>query len=169
MQICTRCILPETFPGITFNEAGVCNHCQRFETFFATEKQKLKYQLKLAGMIETSGDRIPQILMAYSGGKDSTYTMWLLKQKYGASIKAFTFDNGFISPMATENIKRVCDRLDIEHFNVTYSQDMLDKLFRYGAENDMYPMKTMERASTICTICSGFFKSAAMMKGRIQA
>ena len=27
MQRCVKCILPETYPGITFNEEGICNHC----------------------------------------------------------------------------------------------------------------------------------------------
>ncbi len=28
---CTRCILPETFPGIEFNDQGVCNYCESYE------------------------------------------------------------------------------------------------------------------------------------------
>ena len=28
MKLCTRCVLPETFPGIKFDEHGVCNHCR---------------------------------------------------------------------------------------------------------------------------------------------
>ena len=163
-KLCTRCILPETYPGITFDEnGGVCNHCQKFESFSATPTQRIEYQIKLATMLSDYSHRDYQILMAYSGGKDSTYTMKLFKQKYGAKILAFTFDNGFISPQADDNIKRVCDRLNIEHLVVKYDQEMMNEIFRHAATNDMYPMKTMEIASSICTVCSGFFKSVAMM------
>jgi len=31
MRRCTTCILPETFPGITFNAEGVCNYCLHYE------------------------------------------------------------------------------------------------------------------------------------------
>ena len=27
MKRCTKCILPENYPGITFNNQGICNHC----------------------------------------------------------------------------------------------------------------------------------------------
>jgi len=161
-QVCTKCVLPASFPGISFNEDGVCNHCLKFESFAATDAQKLEYQQKLFNLFYEYRKRDTQVLMAYSGGKDSTYTMQVLKEKYAARIRAFTFDNGFISPQANDNIARVCEALDVEHMVIQYEQDVLDELFRFAAENDMYNMKTMERASTICTLCSGFFKSVAM-------
>ncbi len=164
MQVCTKCVLPETFPGIHFDDDGVCNHCKQFESFTATDEQRVQYQNKLMTMVDTYKDRPTQVLMAYSGGKDSTYTMWLMKEKYGADVIAFTFDNGFISDQAYTNINNVCSALDIEHVIVQYEQEMLNELFRHASttEGSMYPMKTMERASSICTICSGFFKAAAM-------
>lgn len=163
MHICTKCVLPDTFPGTTFNDDGVCNHCQNFTSFAATAEQREEYQQKLRDLLEANSSASPQALVAYSGGKDSTYTLWLLKKKYGADVSAFTFDNGFISPQATKNIKSVCSNLDVPHKSFTRPKEVLHQLFRHGANtSDMFPMKTMERASTICTICSGFFKSLAL-------
>ena len=31
MKYCTKCVMPDTRPGITFNEAGVCSACQSYE------------------------------------------------------------------------------------------------------------------------------------------
>ncbi len=31
-QICTRCVMDTTDPGIEFDENGVCNHCKEYET-----------------------------------------------------------------------------------------------------------------------------------------
>lgn len=31
MKYCTKCVMPSTRPGITFNEEGVCSACQAFE------------------------------------------------------------------------------------------------------------------------------------------
>lgn len=163
-KICTKCVLPSTFPGISFNEEGVCNHCQRFEMFKATAAEKAEHMLRLHMLVQQSknaGNDV-DVLMAYSGGKDSTYSMRLLVEKYGARVHAFTFDNGFISPQAIRNIKTVCDNLGVKSVIVDYPTEMLNKVFRYGAEHDMYPKQTMLRASTICTICSGFFKSIGM-------
>lgn len=162
-KLCTKCVLPSTFPGISFNDEGVCNHCQKFETFKTTPAERAEYKLRLQMLVHKSqaaGNDV-DVLMAYSGGKDSTYSMRLLVEKYGARVRAFTFDNGFISPQAIRNIQTVCDNLGVESLIVEYDSNMLNKLFRYGAENEMYPQQTMLRASTICTICSGFFKSIA--------
>ena len=160
--ICKKCVLPNTFPGITFNEEGVCNHCQKFESFAATPEQKAEHRQKLIDLLGSYKDRDYQVMVAYSGGKDSTYTLHLFKNVYKAKVVAFTFDNGFLSPQAEKNIKLVCSRLGVDHMTVHNDQDVLNKMFVAGSTEDLYPMKTMERASTICTICSGFFKSVAM-------
>ena len=31
MKRCERCIMPETVPGITFNDEGICNYCLDYE------------------------------------------------------------------------------------------------------------------------------------------
>lgn len=31
MKYCTKCVMPDTRPGITFNEEGVCSACQSYE------------------------------------------------------------------------------------------------------------------------------------------
>jgi hypothetical protein len=165
MKTCSKCVLPDTFPGISFNEEGVCNHCQRFESFSATAEEKLEYQVNLDLACNRYALSMPygtHILMAYSGGKDSTYSLRLFVEKYGANVLAFTFDNGFISHQAWENIKTVCDALGVRHLIIRHPQDMIDNLIRHATDNEMYSEKTMERASTICTMCSGFFKSAAI-------
>jgi len=39
------------------------------------------------------------IVVAYSGGKDSTFILDLLKSVYKLHILALTFDHGFVPPM----------------------------------------------------------------------
>ena len=49
--------------------------------------------------------------MAYSGGKDSSYTLKLLRERYDLKILAFTLDNHFVSPVAWKNIDAITDIL----------------------------------------------------------
>ena len=30
MRYCKKCVMPDTRPGITFNEAGICSGCQSY-------------------------------------------------------------------------------------------------------------------------------------------
>src|SRR3972149_5151463 len=98
MKICTNCVLPETFPGISFDSRGVCNFCQEFKGKEHLEKEKEKYLQKFQELLGRFKDSSSyDALMAYSGGKDSTYTLSLLKENYALTAFALTFDNGFLS------------------------------------------------------------------------
>lgn len=46
MRRCNRCILPETFPGIEFDEYGVCNYCRTYEPVKVFGEEKLKERLE---------------------------------------------------------------------------------------------------------------------------
>lgn len=159
MKICIDCILPETFPGVSFNDDGLCNHCQDFKGVAAVEEQKKEYEGRFVSLIkERKGKGTYACLMCYSGGKDSTYTLDLLKNRYGLSILAVTFDNGFISPVAMENMRRVVENIGADHIIFKVRFDLLKKIFSTAAKTELYPKKTLERASTICTSCISFVK-----------
>jgi len=71
MKLCTRCILPETFPNITFDPNGVCNYCHQEESALAKRETKTaEYRRKLDDLIKTVRDKAPNYdaIMAYSGG-----------------------------------------------------------------------------------------------------
>ena len=44
------------------------------------------------------GRKNDHCLLGFSGGKDSSYTLWQLRERYGLRVLAVTLDNGFISP-----------------------------------------------------------------------
>ena len=160
MKLCSRCILPETFPGITFDKEGVCNHCRNYRGEKATTALKQKYEQKFCDLLRN--ERKPSsydILVAYSGGKDSTYTLDVLVNRYQLRILALTFDNGFISPRAEENIRTVCGNLGADLLIVRPNPSMLHAIFSTAAQKELYSMKTLERASTICTSCIGLIKN----------
>lgn len=178
MKICINCILPETFPGIGFNAEGLCNHCQKFDGKALTlAENKKKYKQKFLDLlIKLTQISNPQpsnlnpppptrsydILMAYSGGKDSTYTMFLLKKKYKLRVLAVSFDNGFLSETSVSNIKEVTDRLGIDHILFKPKWGLLKKVFSAAVEQELYSKKTLERASTICTSCIGLVKAVCL-------
>ena len=125
MKICKTCVLPSTFPGVKFNADGICNYCQNFKGIEAIERQREHYRQKFEALISNhmaaknanTSTQNPKpstlgtydVLVAYSGGKDSTFTLDLLKNHYDLRILALTFDHGFVSPYTLENIKRVVE------------------------------------------------------------
>ncbi len=166
MKICNNCILPEAFPGIHFNEQGTCNYCQKFqgkEDKLVQDKKEYEYRFnQLLKDLGSDTRRSYDVLMAYSGGKDSTYTMYLLRKKYNLRVLALSFDNGFISETSIQNIKDVTDRLGIDHILFKPKWSILKSIFTFASENELFSRKTLERASTICTSCIGLVKSLCL-------
>jgi glucosamine--fructose-6-phosphate aminotransferase (isomerizing) len=111
MKRCTRCILPETFPGITFDEEGVCNYCRDYTKVSVLGEEELKRELsKYKGKGEDYDCLVP-----ISGGRDSSFTLYQIVEKYEMRSLATTVDSGAITPEGYHNIEKVTKALDVEH------------------------------------------------------
>lgn len=164
MKYCARCVLPETFPGIRLDEEGVCQYCRGMVAPERWAAQKARLRARLEALVE---DIRPQpgyhALMAWSGGKDSTYTLWLLREHYGLRVLAFTLDNGFTSPAALKNIRVVAENLGVDHIMVKPRFDLLREIFVTCAQHDgIFPPRALERASSICNACMGLAKGIGL-------
>ncbi len=162
-QLCTNCLLPSTFPGVSFDDNGVCNHCRRYRGKQAVDKQKKKYEDKFLKLIEEKRKVSDyDVIVAYSGGKDSTYTLDLLVNRYKLRVLAATLDNSFVSPRALQNIGIVCGNLGVDNLLVRPDYHMLRKIFSTAARQELFSAKTLERASSICTSCITFVKGMVL-------
>lgn len=156
MQICSKCLLSDNIPSVRIGDDGLCNYCsaprekQRDYPETDSEFEAILYKYK---------DRRYQVVMAYSGGKDSTYTIKLMKEKYKASILAITFNNGFISDTRLKNINTVTDFLGIDSIIVKYPADKMLSAFRLACGGGIFPAPSLERASSICNLCITFIKN----------
>jgi hypothetical protein len=100
------------------------------------------------------------VLLAYSGGKDSTYTLYVLRKKYNVSVLAVTFDNGFLTEQCRKNIHEVTANLGVDNITVKPAFSNLARTFNLAGSQEIFPKKSMERASSICTACIGLVKSS---------
>jgi len=164
MRRCSRCILPECFPGVSFHQQGECNHCITYEDNLQKwQESKQRFKERFLWLLDTvPRDGHYDCLIAYSGGKDSSYTLKVMVEKYGCKVLAFTFDNGFLPEVAHQNIRRVVEGAGVDHLLVKPDFTLLRKIFVEAAGGELYARKTVERASTICTSCIAFVKFASL-------
>lgn len=133
MEVCSRCILPETFPGIEFDKDGVCNICRQFErenptaSGFFTDEQDLKAVLD--GWKDKS--RKYDVLVPASGGVDSSFTLVKLVETYGLRPLVYHNDHGFENATATENVRKLCRALDVDLIFWQYDAPYMKKLWKY--------------------------------------
>ncbi len=119
LKRCTRCLLPETFPFIEFDEKGVCNFCHHYKP-----KNKSGSLDELRELVEPFRDLQgkPDCIVPFSGGRDSTYSLHIVKKVLDLHPIAFTYDWGMVTDLARRNIARVCGKLGVE--NIIVSADI---------------------------------------------
>ena len=111
LRRCTKCILPESYPFMNFDEHGVCHYCRNWR------KITVKGEQALRDFVEPyrSKDGSPDVIVAFSGGRDSAYGLHYVKQELGMNPVAFTYDWGMVTDLARRNQARICGKLGVEH------------------------------------------------------
>ena len=107
LKRCKRCLLPETHETLVLDEEGICNVCRGQEVKANINWGERLNQLDT--LIEQYRGRYRyDCLIPFSGGKDSTWTLYYLMNRYpGLNPLVVRFNHGFLRP----NLKRNCDRV----------------------------------------------------------
>jgi len=121
LRRCTKCILPETFPGIRFDEHGICNYCRDYKKIQVRGKEALE---ELVAPYRSNSDE-PDCLVGFSGGRDSSYMLHYVKKVLKMNPIAFTYDWGMVTDLARRNQARICGKLGVEQ--VIISADIAKK------------------------------------------
>jgi glutamine---fructose-6-phosphate transaminase (isomerizing) len=111
LRRCSKCALPETFPYIYFDHDGVCNYCHTYEPIEVLDDAEVFQMLEK----HRRTDDEPDSIVAFSGGRDSSYGLHLMVEKYGMRPMAYTYDWGMVTDLARRNQARMCGKLGIEH------------------------------------------------------
>lgn len=133
---CTRCIIPDSYPGITF-ENGLCTFCRRHDLSPHVRRDFLGEE-KLRELILSRKSDGHHCIVPLSGGKDSSYILLHLSKKIGLKPLAVHFDSGFIEEQTKNNIEKLCNALSVELVIVkasNYRKMMLQesmKMAQYG-------------------------------------
>ena len=114
LRRCSRCLLPETFPFIRFDGAGVCQFCLQHKPLALRGSDALK---QLADRARSANGQ-QDCLVPISGGRDSCYGLHYVKKELGLNPVAYTYDWGFVTDLARRNTSRMCGALNVEHILV---------------------------------------------------
>ncbi len=109
-------------PDITFDESGVCNYYYEYQAAAKTDvlteqagKDKLN---ELVQRIRKDGQGSKyDCLIGLSGGVDSTYVAYLVKQ-LGLRPLAVHLDNGWNSELAVKNVENIITRLGFDLYTL---------------------------------------------------
>ncbi len=143
---CRHCILPASLPSIRLDDNGVCGLCADYQKrrdgdrdSGSRKKREFEALIERARRLRRPYD----CLIPLSGGKDSTYALYLCDRVYGLKCLCVTFDNGFLSPHAIANIRNAIRSSRADHMMITVNRPtmiMLYKLF-------------LKKTGTFCPAC----------------
>ena len=134
LKICTRCIFDESVGGIYFDDNGVCNYChlvERLKDEYGTgsEKGRIEFE-RIVDKIKKDGrGKKYDIAVGVSGGTDSSYMLHLAKQ-YGLRPLAVHYDNTWNTAIATENIRKVTSKLNVDLYTHVCDNKESDDIFK---------------------------------------
>mgnify|MGYP000031693973 CR=1 FL=1 len=118
-QVCTRCVMDTTDAAISFDAAGVCDHCRTFDSQILPDWQpsdthSAELEASIEAIRKAGHGRDFDCIIGMSGGIDSSYLTYLAKERFGLRPLVFHVDAGWNSQIAVNNIERIIDGLGLD-------------------------------------------------------
>ena len=114
LRRCKRCVLPHTFPYISFDTDGVCNYCNNYVV--RNQPKPIDDLKALLEPYRRNGQ--PDCIIPFSGGRDSCYTLHLAVEKLGLRPATYTYDWAMVTDLARRNISRMCGEMGVDNIIV---------------------------------------------------
>ncbi|NCY20335.1 N-acetyl sugar amidotransferase [bacterium] len=137
LKHCNACNLPETYETLEFDEKGTCNICtqKKFKDEIVDWPDRKKQLDRLIEMHQGKYDY--DCLIPFSGGKDSTYTLYFLIKEYKLKPLVVQFNHGFMRRGLLQNNERTFKKLGVDVLSFTpnwhvVKRLMLESLVRKG-------------------------------------
>ncbi|MDG1689720.1 MAG: hypothetical protein P8I02_02935, partial [Flavobacteriales bacterium] len=116
LKRCSKCVLPQTFPFISFDKSGVCNYCNNYLKLELKGRNDFS---KLLKKFRSNNKNKHDCLVPLSGGRDSSYTLHYLKKELELNPIAFSYDWGMLTNLARRNQSLMCGELGVEHILIS--------------------------------------------------
>ena len=128
LKRCSKCTLPETHETIFFDKEGVCNICHQHEykkehIDWAKKKEEFRVLLE-----KYRGKYAYDCIVPFSGGKDSTFTLFTLINDWNLKPLVVSFDHGFYRPLVETNKLQTYRKLGVDVLKFTPNWHIVKKL-----------------------------------------
>lgn len=143
LKRCKRCLFPETYETIEFDDKGICNICRSAEykqkNIDWDERKRLLDQL----VEKYRGKSDYDCIVPFSGGKDSTFQLYYLVSEYRLKPLVVRFNHGFMRPVVGENNQRTLKKLGVDFLDFTPNWKIVKRLM----------MEAFRRKTDFCWHC----------------
>ncbi len=140
-QYCKTCVMPNTKPDLFFDEKGICDACKSAEE----KHKKIDWETRkkeFDELIEKYRGKNPSnydCIIPVSGGKDSHYQTYLVKEVYKMNPLLVSFESSMRTQLGRKNLENVkrafgCDLIVFEKNPEVYRKMSVEGFKRVGDE-----------------------------------
>lgn len=142
MKTCTKCVNNNfVISDLAFDEHGTCTICQLYDKSIndMTWVNDIITDKKLISYCEGNKSRF-DVMVLYTGGKDSSFLLWYLAKKLELRVLAATWNMPFMQESALNNIKSAMKKLpNVEFIQKTVRLDELREAIKIRMFKDGIP------------------------------
>lgn len=153
MRYCRKCAMPDTRPGSVFDEEGVCLACRNYERRVTIDWDKRKEELiKLCDKYRSKNGSY-DCAIPVSGGKDSHFLVYTMKEEMGMNPLLITVGDPFTKTQAgLKNFRNIGEIFNCDHILFNLSIDLFRRATRMDFEETCEPLKYVEEAIYITPV-----------------
>lgn len=116
---CVNCVMDTTDPLISFDENGVCNHCNYYQSYVQNSQLRgaAAEQMTAEMVAEMKKDGLNKdydCIMGLSGGVDSSFLAYYATKILGLRVLVVHVDTGWNSELAVNNIENIVKILNLD-------------------------------------------------------
>lgn len=129
MNYCKKCVMPDTKPGVVLDDEGVCQACRRYEQRKNVDWEKRWGELEKLCDKYRRNDGYYDCIIAVSGGKDSHYQVYVMKELMGMNPLLVSAASTFsLTDVGVKNFNNICDSFGCDcivlHLNLNLARKM---------------------------------------------
>lgn len=148
MKYCKKCVMPDTRPGISFNEEGVCSACLNYENRKNIDYKKRWEEFKLLcdKYRRMNGANGYDCMIAVSGGKNSHFQVYIMKEVMGMNPLLVTVEDNFpMTRAGMHNLKNISEAFGCDIISMKPNIKAQKVIMRYTFENYGKPTYFIDR------------------------
>jgi N-acetyl sugar amidotransferase len=132
MKYCKKCLYPDTKPQLIFNSKGICSACEN-----AVDKEKIDWTLRreeletFLNSYKHNDGSVYDCIVPVSGGKDSTYQTYVIKEEFGLNPLAVSFHPRDFTELGRKNIE-VLKNIGVDCIEFSANPIIYKKLAKFG-------------------------------------
>lgn len=129
MRYCTRCVMPNTKPGVFLDHRGLCNACRSQEKKKNVDWVERRRELeKITDDIKNNNNSAYDCLVPVSGGKDSWYQAWMMKKVFGMKVLCCVMAPHLSTTEGIYNLNKMLDSVGLDNIKITLKPSTIKKL-----------------------------------------